>query len=68
MDPDSDADSDADPDPDSSLTFKMPRKTKKLFCLYSFEGTFTSFFKDKESNRIHKAVGIKIFLTISVRR
>jgi hypothetical protein len=33
-------------------------------CLLPFEGTFTSFFKDKKSKRSHKAVGIKIFLTI----
>jgi len=26
-----------------------------------YEGTFTSFFKDKRSNRSHKTVGIKVF-------
>jgi hypothetical protein len=31
----------------------------KFFCLLLFEGTFTSFFKDKN----HR-VGIKVFLTI----
>jgi hypothetical protein len=34
----------------SSLTFKTPNKNlilRKLFCLLLFEGTFTSFFKDK---------------------
>jgi hypothetical protein len=36
----------------------------KHFCLLLFEGTFTSFFKDKKSKRSHKAVGIKVFLTI----
>ncbi len=30
---------------------------KKFFCLLLFEGTFTSFFKDKKSKRSHKAVG-----------
>jgi hypothetical protein len=33
----------------------------KLFCLLLFEGTFTSFVKDKKSNRSHKTVGIKVF-------
>jgi hypothetical protein len=36
----------------SSLTFKMTTKNKffkKNFCLLLFEGTFTSFFKDKKS-------------------
>jgi hypothetical protein len=38
---------------------------KKLFCLLLFEGTFTSFFKDKKSKRSHKAVpGVRVFLTI----
>ncbi len=37
---------------------------KKFFCLLLFEGTFTSFFKDKSSKRSHKTVGIKVFLTI----
>jgi hypothetical protein len=36
---------------------------KKLFLLLLFEGTFTSFFKDKKSKRIPKIVGIKVFLT-----
>ncbi len=31
----------------------------KFFCLLLFEGTLTSFFKDKKSKRSHKAVGIK---------
>jgi hypothetical protein len=32
----------------SSLTFKMPTKNKKKFsCVLLFEGTFTSFFKEK---------------------
>jgi hypothetical protein len=34
---------------------------KKFFCLLLFEGTLTSFFKDKNSKRSHKAVGIKVF-------
>ncbi len=37
---------------------------KKFFYLLLFEGTFTSFFKDKKSKRSHKAVEIKVFLTI----
>jgi hypothetical protein len=41
------------------------QKTKFLiqfFCLLLFEGTFTSFFKDKKSKRSHKTLGIKVFL------
>jgi hypothetical protein len=37
---------------------------KKFFCLLLFEGTFTSFFKDKKSKRSHKTVVIKVFLNI----
>ncbi len=29
---------------------------KKFFCLLLFNGTFTSFFKDKKSKRSHKTV------------
>jgi hypothetical protein len=46
-----------------SLNFKMPTKNyfkKKFFCILLFEGTFTSFFKDKRSKRSHKAAGIKV--------
>jgi hypothetical protein len=42
-----------DPDPGS-----------EFFCLFLFEGTFTSFSKDKKSKRNHKTVGIKVLLTI----
>ena len=34
---------------------------KKFFCSLLFEGTFTSFFKDKKSKRSHKTVGITVF-------
>jgi hypothetical protein len=37
---------------------------KKMICLLLFEGTFTSFFKDKKSKRSKKTVGIKVFLYI----
>jgi len=37
---------------------------KKKFCLLLFEGTFTSYFKDKKSKRNYKTEGIKVFLTI----
>ncbi len=36
----------------------------KFFCLLLYEGTFTSFFKDKKSKRSHETVRIKVFLTI----
>jgi hypothetical protein len=43
----------------SSVSFKM---LIKVFFFLLFEGTFTSFFKDKKSQRNHKTVEIKIFL------
>jgi hypothetical protein len=36
---------------------------RKFFCILLFEGTFTSFFKDKKSKRVHTTVEIKVFLT-----
>jgi hypothetical protein len=66
MDPNPDADS--DPDPTISVTDLQDASKKlilkKFFCLLLFEGTFTSFFKDKKSKRSYKTVGIKAFLTI----
>jgi hypothetical protein len=59
-----DLDPDADP---ASVVIKKPTKTnflKHFFCFVLFEGTFTSFFKDKKSKRSPKTVGIKVFLTI----
>ncbi len=61
-----------DPDPDldpAIFVIDLQDANKKLifiklFCLLLFEGTFTSFFKDKKSNKSHKTVGIKVFLTI----
>jgi hypothetical protein len=65
-----------DPDPDSdqdSAIFVIGLQDankklilKKVFLLITllFKGTFTSFFKDKKSNRSHKTVEIKVFLTI----
>ncbi len=37
---------------------------KKNFCLLLFEGTFTSFFKDKKPKISQKTKRIKGFLTI----
>jgi hypothetical protein len=63
---------DSDPDPDPAIfVIDLQEANKKLillkkfFCLLLFEGTFTSFFKDKKSKRSHKTVEIKVFLTIS---
>jgi hypothetical protein len=39
---------------------------KKFSCILLFDGTLTSFFKDKKSKRSHKTVEIKAFLTIFV--
>ena len=59
---------DADPVPSIFITDLQDTNKnyfkKKIFCLLLFKGTFTSFFKDKKSKRSHKAVGIKVFLTI----
>jgi hypothetical protein len=60
-----------DPDPDPGIFVldlqeanKKQICLKKFFCLLLFEGTFTSFFKEKQSKRSHKTVGIKVFLII----
>jgi hypothetical protein len=63
MDPD--VDPDADPDPAIFVIHLQEANQKliflmKFFCLLLFEGTFTSFFKDKKS----KTVRIKVFLNI----
>ena len=63
-----DTDPDADPDPSIFIIDLQDANKnefkKKFFCIVLFEGTFTSFFKDKKSKRSHKTVGIKVFLTI----
>jgi hypothetical protein len=57
-------------DPDPSIFIIDPQDAnkklilKKVFGIILFEGTFTSFFKDKQSKRSHKTVEIKVFLTI----
>jgi len=62
-------DPDVGPDP-AIFIIDLQEANKKLifliqfFCLLLFEGTFTSFFKDKKSKRSHKTVGIKVFLTM----
>ncbi len=47
-----------DPDP-AIFVIERQNANKKLFCLFLFEGTFTSFFRDKKS-KSHKTVGIKV--------
>jgi hypothetical protein len=69
MDPDSDPDPDADPDPSIFIIDLQDANQKiifltKFFCILLFEGTFTSFFKDKKSKRNHKTVENKAFPTI----
>jgi hypothetical protein len=57
-------------DPDPAIFFIDLQDTnkklfkKKFFCLLLFDGTFTSFFKDKKSKLSQKTVGIKVLLTI----
>jgi hypothetical protein len=59
-----------DPDPAISVIYiKDANKNlflNNFFCLLLCERKFTSFFKDKNSKRSHKAVGIKVFPTIFV--
>jgi hypothetical protein len=58
-------DPDADPDP-SIFIIDLQDANKKLIlkkkfsCILNFEGTFTSFFKDKKSKR-SQIVEIKVF-------
>jgi hypothetical protein len=53
-------DPDPDSDPDSAIFVIDPQDAnkklilKKFFCLLLSEGTFTSFFKDKESKKVTK--------------
>jgi hypothetical protein len=58
-----DPDPDPYPDPDPSIfiiDLQDANKKRifflKFFCIVLFEGTFTSFFKDKKSKRSHKTV------------
>ncbi len=59
-------DPDSDPDPPIFVIDLQDanKKTilKKFFCLLLFEGTFTSFFKEKKAKRSHETVGIQVFL------
>jgi hypothetical protein len=62
-------DPDADPDPSIFIIDLQDANKKqifltKFFCILLFEGTLTSFFKDKMSKRSHKTVEIKVFLTM----
>ncbi len=59
---------DVDPDP-AILFIDLQDANKKLikiffFCILLFEGTVTSFFKDKKPKGRHKTVEIKVFLTM----
>jgi hypothetical protein len=61
-------DPDADPDPSIFIIDFQDANQKiifltKFFCILLFEGTFTSFFKEKKSKRSHKTVEINVFLT-----
>jgi len=58
-----------DPDPNPAIFVIDLQKANikliffnKVFLLITFDGTFTSFFKDKKSERSHKRAGIKVFL------
>ncbi len=64
MDPDSNPDPDADPSISIIDLQDANKKFKQVFLHITFEGTFSSFFKGKNSKRSHKTVKIKVFLTI----
>jgi hypothetical protein len=51
-------------DPDPAIFVKKNYLFSKIFFFLLFEGTFTSFFKDKKLKRCHRTVGIKVFLAI----
>ena len=58
----------ADPAPDPALFVSdLQDANKNIFfsseflCLFLFEGTFTSFFKDKKSKSSQRIVDIKVF-------
>ncbi len=59
-----DPDTDPAPDPalfDGDLKDAKKKFFSKFFCLFLFEGTFTSFFKDPK--RYHKTVENKVFFS-----
>jgi hypothetical protein len=46
---------DSDPDLDPAIfVLDLKKLLKNVFLLISFEGTFTSFFKDKKSKEVTK--------------
>ncbi len=65
-------DPDSDPDPDPAIFVidlhnanKKQNFLKSVFAYYFLKVLYSYFiFKDKKSYRSHKAVGIKVFLTI----
>jgi hypothetical protein len=64
MDPDADADADPAIFIIDLQDANQKRIKKKVFLFIIFEGSFTSFFKDKKSKRSHKTIGTKVFLTL----
>jgi hypothetical protein len=63
LDPDPD-EINADPQPWLTFYLIMSSVADTWRCLLLFEGSFTSFFKDKTSKRSHGTTGFKVFLTI----
>ncbi len=63
-------DLDPDPDPDPAILVIDPQDANKklifynIFFAYYFWRYIYIIFKDKKSKKSHKAVGIKVFLTI----
>jgi hypothetical protein len=53
-----------DPDPDADPSYFIIELQDANTCILLFEGTITSFFKDKKSKRSLKTVKIKVSFTI----
>ncbi len=53
-----------DPDPSIFIIDVQDANKNECIVLVLFEGTFTSFVKEKKSKRSHKTVEIKVFLSI----
>jgi hypothetical protein len=64
-------DPDADPDPAIFVIDLQDAKKKqfffKFFCLLLFEGTFTSFFKEKKVKKKSQSIRNQGFFTIFAR-
>ncbi len=61
-DPDPRVSASVDPDPYIYLFVIDLQDSQQFFCLLLFEGTFTSFFKDKSHKEVTKQWELRFFL------